>query len=156
MMGSGTPAGATTPNRGEMSTPGRPASVNVGTSGSWLARCGLVTASARRRPPLMCSSSVGTVAKANCTWPPSRSVMTVPPPRYGTCSTSTPACWRSCSPARCGPLPTPADPNDNVPGCALASATKAATSVALTDGCTTITNGAVAISEIGAKSLIAS
>jgi hypothetical protein len=63
------------------STPGRPASAVLGTSGSSGLRAPPGTASARSRPLRMWSSTEGTVAKVICTWPEIRSATDGPPLR---------------------------------------------------------------------------
>jgi hypothetical protein len=56
MMGCGVPAGAAMPSQPIYSKSGRPDSATVGTSGSAASRVGLVTASARIFPALICGS----------------------------------------------------------------------------------------------------
>ena len=69
---------------------------------------------------------------------------------------STPAAALNISPEMCDWMPLPPEPKLSLPGCDLASAISSFTFFAGTDGCTTSTCPALAIIEIGAKSVNAS
>ena len=62
---------------------------NLGTSGSVEARCALVTATTRNRPPLTCGSDTGMLENINITCPPMTSTIAGPSPLYGTSIMST-------------------------------------------------------------------
>jgi len=66
---------------------------------------------------------------------------------------STPAAALNISPEMCDWMPLPPEPKLSLPGCAFASAISSPTLFAATDGCTTSTCPALAIIEIGAKSV---
>ena len=79
----------------------------------------MVTASARTLPALMCGIEAG-VSNMSCTWPPIRSVIALPAPRYGTCTMFTPVIILNNSPAMWMPVPMPAEAKLSLPGLALA------------------------------------
>ncbi|CFP65981.1 Uncharacterised protein [Bordetella pertussis] len=104
------PAGASTPNQARTLKPSSPCSATVGRSGKADERCAAVTAIGRTLPLLMKGSAAGTSTNISCTWPDTRSVSAGTLPRYGTCSSSTPAASLNSWPDRCCELPLPADP----------------------------------------------
>ena len=80
----------------------------------------MVTASARTLPALMCGIEACVVSNMSCTWPPIRSVIALPAPRYGTCAMFTPAISLNNSPDMWMPVPTPAEAKLSLPGLAFA------------------------------------
>ena len=64
-----------------------------------------------------------------------------------------PASCRNISAHMCEPVPSADEAKLNLPGLALASAIRPATSLACTDGCTSSTSDNCAISPSGVKSL---
>ncbi len=70
----------------------------------------------------------------NCTRPVMVSVSDSGIPLKGTCTTSIPAIALSCSPAKCVPLPTPAEEKLSCPGLAFAAATSSPTERMPRDG----------------------
>src|SRR6266511_398703 len=95
-------------------------SATVGSSGSTSERVVLVTASPRSLPALMYSADVGTLSNITCTCPPSKSVSASAPPRYGTCTMSTPVIILNSSPDIWIVDPLPEDAMLSLPGLALA------------------------------------
>jgi len=63
----------------------------------------------------------------NCTRPVMVSVSDSGIPLKGTCTTSIPAIALNCSPAKCVPLPTPAEEKLSWPGFSFARASSSAT-----------------------------
>src|SRR5262245_26980527 len=82
-ISAGVAFGAPTPDQALASYPGRN-SLTVGRSGSPSQRVAVVTANGRSLPALICSIVSDVEPNRTCTCPPSRSVITGPPPRYGT------------------------------------------------------------------------
>ena len=117
----------------------------VGTCGAAATRFGVVTASARNFPALAADIAGGMVEKTNVTSPPRMAWVAGLLPLYGTCKTSTPAAWRSISPARWTMVPLPDEPYESFPGFALSSAINSGTLWALVEGCTTSMSGVEAI-----------
>ena len=74
MIAFGVPAGAITPAQLTSSIPERPASANVGTSGSTIDRLGAVTARPRTLPDLMTRTASREGMNMICIRPASRSV----------------------------------------------------------------------------------
>ena len=77
----GVPFFARMPYQVENSKPGRPASADVGTSGSAGTRFGAVIARPRSLPPAICGAEVPSPSNATGTWPASRSCISGPAPR---------------------------------------------------------------------------
>src|SRR5262249_35736188 len=110
ITGWGVPAGAKRPFHTIASTPGRPASAVVGTSGSSARRDGPATASARSFPDLMCATiTCGTTYAAEMV-PDSRSGISALTPLYGTSSTLIPAWDLTHSPTSWLMLAGPPEP----------------------------------------------
>ncbi len=105
----GVPAGANTPYHVDISSPGKPASASVGTSGSSGERLGVITASGRSLPPLIWPIDDDVVSNISCALPAMRSRCAWLLPLYGMCVICTPAAALNASPARCCVLPAPDD-----------------------------------------------
>ena len=79
-----------------------------------------VTATARSLPSWISGSAAAREEKLIVTAPVATSVTAGAEPRYGTCSTSSPAMWFISSPASCCGLPTPEEENESLPRLARA------------------------------------
>ena len=101
-------AGARMPNQDTTSKPGT-VSPTGGASGRAALRLGPVTPMQRILPPRTSGTAVDRVGNPNSAEPPSTAVMISGAPRYGTCTTSTPAMALNSSAHRCAPLPLPPD-----------------------------------------------
>src|SRR5437899_5229461 len=110
MISFGVPAGASSPIEPVTVMLGNPSSAAVGSSGAATNRFGLVTARIRILPVLWSSRSWPvTPGVPMGTWPPIRSLITGPVPRYGTGTMpGVPASDLNNSPVRCWIEPTPA------------------------------------------------
>src|SRR5262244_2249440 len=121
-IGAGVPAGAKMPNVVCATMPGSPASIEVGRSGAPLIRV-LEFTDKMRTLPARWRSRICAVALAESIGicPPITSVTAWPMPLYGTATMSRPpASCLKYSPARWVIEPVPADPQDSLPGLALA------------------------------------
>ncbi|MDT4873948.1 hypothetical protein FQZ97_1092200 [compost metagenome] len=96
-----------------------PLSSRVGTSGSSGERLALVMARARSLPALICGMAVLMFMKDDSTWLPSRSLITGPPPLYGTCTPLVPVCCQKSSAVRWSLLPLPEEAKVILPGLAF-------------------------------------
>ena len=92
----------------------------VGKSGNSAERAAPVTPITRSVPAAICGVTTSAGENIRSMRPPSRSVTAGPVPRYGTCSSSTPAIWPNSAPERCDAEPAPDEPNVSLPGLALA------------------------------------
>src|ERR1019366_8189195 len=119
-MSRGVPAGARNKTQVEDSSAGPPASAMVGTSGAEVMRLFENIASALILPPRTCGISVLGTSTRIWMLPPIRSCSAGAVPLYGTCTMSTPAVCLNNSVVRCAAAPTPEDPNESLPGLALA------------------------------------
>ncbi|MNL24173.1 hypothetical protein D3C87_1455970 [compost metagenome] len=95
-----------------------------------MARLAVVTPNKRILPLATCGNSAGRVSMTMSIWPPSKSVMAGPLPRYGTCMSRVPVTTWNSSPAMCCEVPGPAEPKVMVPGLLLASAINSCTLLA--------------------------
>ncbi len=119
-------SGAARPNQFVKAKPGRVVDMS-GTSG----KSGLTLvepkASARRLPSRMKPINSGKLPNIMSQRPPMMSATAAGPPRYGTCTSSTPASFMNNSPARWCVVPMPADPKVSSPGRRFASAMRSET-----------------------------
>src|ERR1019366_7000913 len=127
MIERGAFAGASNAPQEPHSKPGNPDSAMVGISGYMLERCFELTPSARNLPSFTSVTELAIGAMANCTLPATASVSDSGMPLYGTWTTSMLALCFNISPAKCVPLPVPADEKLSCPGLALASAMNSCT-----------------------------
>src|SRR5258705_7337914 len=121
----------------------------VGVSGNAARRTGLMAASTRERPDLMCGCCGVSASNMSCTCPPATSAAPGALPLYGTCWIGAPVTVLKSSPTRCGAPPDPDDAKLILPGLALASAITSATDFAGTCALITISMGIVAYRHIG-------
>ena len=89
----------------KISISGRPISVNEGTLGMWLERCGLVTASTLTLPLSTCGLTDSSGSTAAWTWPPTRFCTAGGVPLKGTWVRSVPVRRLRMTPAKCEELP---------------------------------------------------
>src|SRR5262249_3942689 len=102
----GVPMGAQMHCGASCTWPGTPASSMVGTSGRIATRFALVTASARKRPALICPDATGNVENATGVWPATTDCTIGPPPPNGTITMSSLSDSLNSSVERCGGVPT--------------------------------------------------
>src|SRR4051812_42542746 len=134
MIGFGVLAGASMLCQLVISNPGNPDSAIVGISGTMRERRGVVTASPRSFPALICGSAGGSPAIIICTWPAITAAIAGPVPLYGTCTICNPAADLKSSLARWFGVPAPPDAKLNAPGFALTTAMSSFTDCAGTEG----------------------
>ena len=96
----------------------------VGTSGSSASRFSDDTPSASSLPSRTCGTALAIGAMKNCTRPVIASASASGMPLNGMCTTSIFAMLFSSSPAKCVPLPIPADEKFIAPGLARAAASR--------------------------------
>ena len=133
-----------------------PLSSSVGTPGRSGERFSLVIASARSLPARICGIAVLTFMNDASTWLPSRSVITGPPPLYGTCTPVVPVCSQNNSAVRWSLLPLPEDAKLILPGLAFSKAITSARVLWGDAAGTTSTLGACTAMETGSRSFSAS
>src|SRR5690606_13637306 len=102
-------AGAKTAYHCGTSTPGTPASANVGRSGNTGDRVEPATASARIFPDFKCGYTLNRLGNMTCVVPAKVSTSAGAEPLYGTSSIAAPVAWLNNSPATEGAVPAPAE-----------------------------------------------
>ena len=150
MISTAVPAGASMQVHDTASKLGRPASTNVGTSGTGKARLSPVTPRARSLPLFTKGTAASMVPNITCTCPAVSSVSAGAAPLYGMCSMLVRVSDLNNSPARC---PVPARPElayDNCPGRERASAINSFTLRAGSAGCTISISGCIVSRAMGA------
>ena len=115
---------------------------------------GVVTASARAFPALICGDASSPSANWKFTSPLITAIIDSPPPLYGTVVKLSPASCLNISAARWLVLPGTLIAALRTPGFALASAISSSADFAATPGCTISTSGVVLTQITGARSFV--
>ena len=154
-MAGGVPAGRKMPIQVSSSTPGKPDSAKVGTSGSAATRVALDTASARSLPDLTKGSGVARAPAPMLGSPATTAAADGPAPRKWIAGMSSFAnTLNRFSAVRCGVVPLPGEAKASLPP--LATASSSARFFACTLGCTKIRFACLATTATGMKSRSAS
>ena len=152
MIARGVPPAVKSPYQVLISAPCTPVSESVGTSGSSGERCGVVTATGRSRPALICPMADEVVSNIISTWPPIRSTCAWLEPSYGTCTSFVPVALAKASAAMFCVLPVAAVALRSGAGALRISASSSWTVRAGTFGASTSTLGTTTMRPTGCTS----